>query len=73
MRPLTNGDSIHLRRESNDYLTLLLTEVYNGACEVAQSKPFFVRARFALPASYLGIMSVHLNNLQLFLYMCVGD
>lgn len=33
--------------------------------------PFFVRARFALPASYLGTMSVHLNNLQLCLYVCL--
>ena len=33
-------------------------------------KPFFLfGARFALPASYLRTMSVHLNNLQLCLYV----
>lgn len=34
---IKNNDSIHLRRRSNGYFALFLTEVYNGTCEDGNS------------------------------------
>lgn len=38
---IKNNDSIHLRRRSNGYFALFLTEVYNGACCNEESSNLF--------------------------------